>query len=142
MITLDANRVGPWVCERTGAAYVPGAGQALGLERDGELVAGVLFDQFNGRSVCMHVASDGSRAWLTREYLAMCFHYGFCQLGVKKIIGLVDSKNEAALHFDLALGFRIEKSIADAGRTADLVILSMTKEQCRWLKLAERYPWH
>lgn len=138
-IVCDVERLGPWVCERTGATYVPGSSTGIGLERGGSLVAGVLFDQFTGGSVCMHVASDGTRAWMTREYLGYCFAYPFRQLGVKKIIGLVDSTNERALAFDKALGFKVEHVIEDAGKTGSLVILSMSRKDCRWLDIGERY---
>jgi hypothetical protein len=55
------ERIGPWVSEKTGGRWSPGRGTAIGLEKDGELVAGVLYDDFNGANVLMHVASDGSR---------------------------------------------------------------------------------
>ncbi len=132
MIVFDVERIGPWVAERTGGSYYPGSGQAIGLERDGKLIAGVLYDNCNGKSVQMHVASDGSRRWMTKEYLHICFDYPFRQLGVRKIIGLVDSENSDALRFDLALGFVVEHVVKDAGRYGDQVILSMTPEQCRW----------
>lgn len=139
MIVTDVSRVGPWVCERTGGKFEPGCSAAIGWEEDGELRAGVLYDQFNGRSICMHVASDGSRKWMTREYLWVCFDYPFHQLGVNRIIGLVDSTNEQALRFDLALGFKVECEIEDAGKTGSLVILSMSKDSCRWLRIGERH---
>lgn len=114
----------------TGGEY-HGGGQGIGLERDGDLIAGVLYDNFNGRSVCMHVAGVGN--WLNRGYLKRAFDYPFNQLKVGKLIGLVDSKNKAALRFDRHLGFVAEGIIKDAGRTGDLHILTMTREQCRYL---------
>lgn len=142
MIVTDLLRVGPWVCARTGGKFEPGCSSAIGWEEGGELRAGVLYDQYNGRSICMHVASDGSRRWMTREYLAYVFSYPFRQLKVKKILGLVDSTNENALSFDKALGFKVEHVIEDAGKTGSLVILSMSEADCRWLKLGARYSWH
>jgi RimJ/RimL family protein N-acetyltransferase len=133
VITTDKDRVGPWVCERTGGLYEPSTSSAIGIERDGKLVGGVLFDMFNGRSICMHVASDGTGHWLTREFLTTCFSYPFLQLGVEVIIGLVDSTNEAALRFDKALGFKVEHTIENAGKTGNLVLLSLAKANCRWI---------
>ena len=68
-IIYDAERIGPWVCERAGGTWIPGRGTAIGLERDGEIVAGVLYEDFNGANVVMHVASDGTAQWMTPEYL-------------------------------------------------------------------------
>lgn len=141
MIVTDAPRIGPWVCERTGGTYEPSTSAAIGWERDGELVGAVLYDQFNGRSICMHVASDGSRSWLTREFLSAVFSYPFHQLGVNQIMGLVDSTNTDALAFDKALGFEVECEIADAGKTGNLVILAMPKGKCRWLNIGARHGW-
>ena len=133
MIVFDAARIGPWVCERTGGQWV-GDGACIGLEKDGQLVAGVIFDQYNGRSACMHVASDGTRQWMTRQYLMVCFDYPFNQLKLNKLIGLVDSTNTDALRFDKNLGFVEEAVIKDAGKHGDLHILTMTRQQCRFLK--------
>lgn len=135
-IVFDAERIGPWVCQRTGGVF-DGLGTAIGLEKNGDLVAGVLYDQYNGRSICMHVAADG-RNWMTREYLRVCFDYPFRQLGVCKIIGMVDSENLAARRFDEALGFELEHSIKNAGQRGDLIIYTMTPAQCRFLNIKER----
>lgn len=135
MIVVDAAKVGPWVCERTGGQYDPACSSAIGWEQDGSLVAGVLYDHYNGRSICMHVAIEKP---VTRGYTRACFAYPFEQLGVQKVVGLVDSTNEKALRFDKALGFVEEGRIADAGKHGDLVFLTMTRQQCRWIKGAQR----
>jgi len=131
VITLDAARVGPWVCERTKGKFEASTSTAIGWEVDDELTAGVLYDMFNGRSVCMHVAIEKP---VTREYTRICFDYPFNQLGVLKVIGLVDSTNTQALRFDKHLGFTEEARIVDGGREGDLVLLTMTRQQCRWIK--------
>lgn len=133
MIVFDAPRIGKWVCERTGGQWIDGIGTAIGLEKDGELIAGVMYDNFNGKSVAMHVAGVGKR-WMTKEYLRICFDYPFNQLKVSKIIGLVDSENSQALQFDAHLGFIEEAVIQGAAPKGDLHILTMTRAQCRWLK--------
>lgn len=132
MITFGED-VARWVAERTGGKYFAGSGQGIGWQKNGNLIAGVLFDNYTGRSVQMHVAAIGKR-WMVREYLNFCFRYPFEQLRVEKIIGLVDSTNADALRFDRHLGFTDEAVIADAGRHGDIIILSMTRGQCRFLK--------
>jgi len=134
VIVFDNSRVCHWVAQRTGGSYYEGSGQGIGLVRDDRLIAGVLYDDFTGQSVQMHVASDGSRRWMNREFLRISFDYPFNQLKVKKVIGLVDSTNQAALDFDHNLGFVTEAIIKDAGKHGDMHILSMTRGQCRFLK--------
>ncbi len=113
---------------------MPGCGTAIGLEKHGRLVAGVLFDNFNGANVNMHVASDGSKNWMSREYLWYCFHYPFRQLGVKRITGVVAESNKAAQSFDEHIGFELETRLKDAAPDGDLLIYVMTPDKCRWLE--------
>lgn len=131
MIVFDASRIGPWVCERTGGKFEPTTSTAIGMEEDGKLTAGVLYDMHNGRSICMHVAVEKP---VSRRFTWMCFDYPFNQLKVEKVMGLVDSTNEKALLFDKKLGFTQEACIAGAGKHGDLLILTMTRPQCRWIK--------
>lgn len=124
------RRVGDWVCARTGGSgYVEGV--AIGWERNGQLTAGVLVDHYNGASACLHVAGDGKK-WLTREFLYFVFGYVFEQLKLNVVIGLVPSWNTQALRFDLHLGFVEKCRIPGAVPDGDLVILTMTRGQCRW----------
>lgn len=133
MIVFDTPRIGEWVCARTGGKFEASTSTAIGFETDGALTAGVLYDMFNGRSICMHVAIEKP---VTREFTRTCFDYPFNQLKVHKVLGLVDSTNAAALRFDKHLGFVEEARIEGAGKTGDLVILTMTRDQCRWIKEA------
>jgi RimJ/RimL family protein N-acetyltransferase len=122
-----------YVARETSGEYYAGSGQGIGIERDGEIVCGVMFDQHNGRSVQIHVAlKPGAR--MTKEWLHTLFWYAFCQLKVTKIIGIVESTNLAALKFDRHIGFRDEAVIRDAGRDGDLIILSMIKNDCKYLR--------
>lgn len=131
IVTGDDQRIGPWICARTGGNYVEGT--AIGLEKDGELVAGVLYDEWNKASIRMHVAAEGKN-WLNRDYLWFCFHYPFEQLKVRKLIGVVASSNAQALKFDKHLGFVEEWRISEAHPEGDLVVLTMTRQQCRYLE--------
>lgn len=133
-IVYDEKQVvGAWVCERTGGVWSPADSEAIGLVRDGLLVAGVLFDHFNGRSIAMHVAGHGMR-WCTRAFLRACFGYAFVQLGVHKVLGLVDEANVRAQRLDEHLGFHLEARITDAAPGGDLLIYSMTAATCRFLE--------
>lgn len=132
IIVNQDHLVGPWVCDRTGGNYVPGDSTTMGLAEDGALIGGVLFDHYNGRSIAMHVAGEG-RKWLNREFIHACFSYAFDQLKVHKVIGMVPSTNTDALRFDYKLGFIKEATIEDAVPYGDLILLTMTRDQCRWL---------
>ncbi len=132
ILTGRDELVGPWVCKRTGGEWWPGMGTAIGLEQDGKLIAGVLYDNYNGANIQMHVAGEGRR-WLNRDYLRFCFHYPFNQLKVKRITGIVPSVNDDALKFDTHIGFRYETTLRDAHPDGDLIVLVMRREDCRWI---------
>lgn len=102
-----------------------------------ELLGGVIFPNFTGSSIEMHVAGF-TPTWLSRDFLWCVFHYPFVQLGCRRVFGLVPGDNLRALTFDLKLGFVTEAVIPDVYPDADLHILSMTREQCRWLKVKPR----
>jgi len=122
-----------WVASKTESGYHPGLSRGIGIEKDGNIVCGVTFENHNGRSVQIHVALEpGAR--MTREWLFVLFDYAFRQLAITKIIGVVDSTNTAALKFDKHIGFVEEHVIKDAGKYGDLHILTMTRQQCRFLK--------
>jgi RimJ/RimL family protein N-acetyltransferase len=71
---------------------------------------------------------------VTRRAISAVFEYPFYQLGVKKVLGFVNSENLKALSFDLRLGFEVEAIVNDVYERGDLYILSMTREKCRWLR--------
>lgn len=136
LVYEDDERVGRWIAERTQGEWRPGS-KCIGLERNGQLVAGMMADWFNGASCYLHVAAEG-RNWLNRDFIWHCFHYVFRQLGCNVAIGIVSSDNEAALRFDTHLGFTELARVPEGDPHGDLVILTLTKTQAeRWLSLKE-----
>lgn len=127
------ERIVHWVAERTEARAGFGVAQGIGWVRDGEILAGVVYCNFNGANIDMHVAAVPGRRWLTREYLWFCFFYPFYQCGVKRITGLVPASNEDARKFDEHLGFTLEARLKDAHPTGDILVYRMFKNDCRWL---------
>jgi RimJ/RimL family protein N-acetyltransferase len=82
----------------------------------------------------MHVASDGSRHWMTPAYMAACFRYPFLQLGVNRVSGLVRADNKDAQRFDEALGFKLEGVLRQgAADGSDLFLYGMLRSECRYL---------
>lgn len=142
-IAFGYERVlGDWIASRTGGTFVHGEARTIGLLDNGEPIAGVLYDQYNGASIGMHVAAEPGARWMTREFLRVCFAYPFEQLGVRKIIGLVGSGNTRARAFDEHLGFVLEATLKEAHPDGDLLVYSMTRSQCRWLDLNKRHRLH
>lgn len=141
LILLEPSIVGPWTAEKLGCTWWPGPATAIGLmEASPEgvperLVAGAIFSDYNGAAVQVHLAAEPGAKWMTKAYLGFCFQYAFNQLGVNKVLGYVGSANEAAQRFDEHIGFRLETTIPGAHKDGTLLIYSMTREECRWLKI-------
>ncbi len=111
--------------------------KGLGLEKDGELIAGVVYEGFNGVNVWMHVAAEPGAKWLTRDYLRYCFHYPFVELGCKRVSGYVEDSNEFAKRFDEHLGFQREAVLKGAASDGgDVILYVMRREECRYVPLA------
>lgn len=98
--------VGRWVAAQTGGCFSPDTATTLGLQRDnGEIVAGVMYENWNKRSVTAHMAITGR---ITRKYIGVIFRYAFHQCGVDKVILPVSSGNSKSIAFVKHLGFTEE----------------------------------
>ena len=135
LITDDRERVSKWVAERVNYRGDYTNRASIGLEQDGELIAGILIDSYvRGARCSMHCAGEGRR-WLNREFLFACFDFAFRQLDCKVIINTVDSDNEASLRFTEHIGFSEVARIPEGGGDCDLVIFAMQRKTCRWLNM-------
>lgn len=113
--------------------------KAIGQMRNGLIAGVVVFDNFSPYDVNVHVASDGSKRWITKELVYEVFAYPFVQLGLNRITGLVAAKNEAALRFNLHFGLKVEGRCRNALPDDDLIILGMIREECPYIPKEYRY---
>jgi len=138
----DVDLLGPWAWKLMGSGeWHPQGKSALGeANDDGTIKWAVIYDGYEPEgSIHIHIAIDNPK-YVTRQAISAVFEYPFYQLGVKKVLGIVNSENHNALTFDLRLGFQIEHVIKDAYDRGDMYILSMTLEQCRWIR-GKDYGW-
>jgi len=132
-LCLDAEIVGPWVCERAGGVWVRGRGTAIGkLNSSGQMVAGVLYEDFNGANIMCHIAGIG--AWADRQYLRTIFDYPFRQLGVKRITAPVAATNAKSINIVIRMGFTLECTLAQATPEGDMHLFRMWRDECRFIK--------
>jgi RimJ/RimL family protein N-acetyltransferase len=115
--------------------WFPEGKSALGeLNDDGTPKWAAVYDHYEeGGSIQIHIAIDNPK-YVTRQAICACFEYAFYQLGVKKVLGIVNSENERALTFDMRLGFKLEAIIEGVYKMGNMYVLSMTRQQCRWLR--------
>lgn len=146
MSLLIGSAVVDWVAKRTNeygsftGAQGSNTAQGLGWVRNGQIVAGVVYAEWNGPNVVCHIASDGSRRWLTREFLWTIFDYPFNQLECRRITVCVGEGNSNSRRFVEHLGFELETTLRAAHPTGDLLVYSMFSESCKWISAATCKP--
>lgn len=77
--------------------------------------------------------------WLNRVLLGAYADYCFNVLSVSRIVGIIPSGNSKALRLEKHLGFREEAIIKGLftyeGKEQPGVVLSLTKDRCKYLNL-------
>lgn len=132
---VSDHSVGYWVSGLSGSGhYNPALSQAIGLVKDGQPQAGVVFTDYNGRSMVVHQAIQGK---INRNFLHEISNYAFNQCRVEKLIGPIDSSNEKAIKLVQNMGFKEEARIKDAHPKGDMILFTLVKSDCRFL--GERY---
>ena len=136
-IIVQGQEVGEWVCEKAGGQWNPLC-QAIGQVSDGKFVIGVLYNGYTGSSISIHSRCD-IPAKVSREFYWAIFNYPFNVLKVKRLTGLVSTANLKAQKLDEHLGFERETVIKDYFPDGDGIVYIMRSENCRFLKLGDRY---
>lgn len=122
LIFDEKERVGSWVADQVGQRSTWGSFYAMGAEVNGELVSGVVFNNFNESNATAHIAcSKPNKLFL--ELLDHSALYAFKHCGLKRLTGLVEADNEKALKLDQHIGFEIEGVMRQAGSTGQDVIV-------------------
>lgn len=127
------QRVVSFVEARVGGQF--GKCLAVGWEdENGQVVAGAVFEKFNGFNVFFHGAADTGKLY-SRVFLAAIAHLAFVELGARMITTVTSSSNKSALNWDRVFGFEEEGRLCGAAHDGtDSVYLVLRKDKCRWLK--------
>lgn len=112
-----------------------GGMKGIGLEKDGELIAGALYEGFNGQNVWVHLAGKPGKRWMNREFLWYGFHYPFNEMGVKRLSGYVNASNTDARRLNEHFGYQEEARLKGAAPDGgDVILYVMWRENCRFLE--------
>ena len=137
MIVVNNPDLGDWIAHRAGFTYNTRADVNFCRVVGNQPIGGVVFTNYTGASIFIHAAGD-SRWWADRDMLWVTFHYPFVQLGVDILFGSVPSTKPDVIAWDKKLGFKDCTTLQGAIPNGDLVILSMRREDCRWLSVKPR----
>jgi RimJ/RimL family protein N-acetyltransferase len=124
-----------WVAKRTSEFGNFGASVGIGMEDEAGLIAGVVFADWNGPNIVAHIASDGSKRWMTKHYLWMIFDYPFNQVKATRITCLIGEGNKESRNLCEHFGFTLETTLESAHPSGDLLVYRMWKKDCPWFSL-------
>lgn len=127
--------VGKWVAARVPGYALSAASTALGVVRGGKMVAGVIYERFNGVHCEATIAAATGSSWASRRVLHRIFAYPFLQLGCEAISVCVAMTNLPSMNLATKLGFAPEALVTFAAHDGStLVILKAHRETCRWIR--------
>lgn len=122
-----------WIARQIPWAESFGKCASIGVCGDDGLIAGCVYNEFDGRNVAASIAATDKR-WCTREVLRTLFAYPFNQLRVHRMTALVPSKNEKSIKLCRGLGFRHEGTVRELfSRRNHGLAFGMLRSECRWL---------
>lgn len=108
--------------------------RAIGLRRDGHLVAAAVYDGFNGQNIWVHLAGIPGKRWMTREFLRAGFAYPFLVCGVQRLSGYVNASNTEARRLNEHFGYQVEAILRGAAHDGgDVLIYVMWRKDCRYV---------
>lgn len=129
----ERERVGRWVAQGGDPLARYGNYYAMGAERDGDLVAGIVIDHvLEGANGFAHITITKPGKDL-HALLRAFFDYAFNQCNLKRVTGMCPSVWPKVLAFDKKIGFEEEFVIKDGFPGGDMVVLVMRPETCKWL---------
>ncbi len=110
----------------------------LALLQDHKILCVVVFADYSGHSVTLHIVAETGKQWMTRRFLFAVFDYAFRQLGVRRITVPVVATNTQSLRFVKHLGWKEEGRLRRGSKDgSDIVVFGMLKEECRFLRMRD-----
>lgn len=135
ILVYGADRaVMEWVRQRT--PWIDGFGhaRAIGIAKDGSLIAGAVFANYRKTNIEVTIAADDP-SWCRKGVLAALFGYVFLQLRCRRMTAIIPATNERSLRLCTGLGFTEEGRHPGLFSDGDVGIsCGLLRENCRWLK--------
>lgn len=132
--TYDLDRVMAFLLENGSRPARQSNQVAMGMLKDGEMVAGVIFDNVGKHNAWLHIAAKPGGKWLIRSAIARPFIYAFKVCKLDRISGYIAASNTRTRRFVEHLGFHQEAVLKGAAEDGgDIVIYAMFSKDCRYV---------
>lgn len=130
-LIADSSRIQQWMHERSRLPILKEF-HGIARELDGKIVSAFGYDHFQDHGCALHAVNE-HRQGFSRALLQKAFEVPFVQWNYQHLVGMIGTDNAKSLTLARRLGFR------EVGIIPDFMWIGMMrKDQCRWLKLAER----
>jgi RimJ/RimL family protein N-acetyltransferase len=129
-IATNKEVVGVWIAHHINMIWKPEGTETVGLMRNGALVAGVMYEDWNTQSITAHIAIKGL---INRQFLHVIFDYPFNQLKVNKIVAPVLSSNLKSINLVKKMGFTEHARLKDIHPSGDMIFFVIDKTACKYL---------
>lgn len=137
MLLFGADQqIAAWVGGQVGIRDF-GPASAIGVVRDGSVVAGAVFNNFVWPSIEITFASTTPR-WATRDTIRAILTYPFVQLNCRRLTAITKATNQPTRAFLCRLGFEIEGFHPCFFPDADAISFGLLRRNCRWISEENR----
>lgn len=126
------EEIGKWVAAKVDPDWQEDD-LAVGVERDGVLVAGALLNEFNGSNICAHLRCDTPYG-LTREFLTTVFDLAFHDVQARRLTAPVVQNTPGIFEVLLKMGFKCEAILKDYCNRGHLYMMVMWPADCKYLE--------
>ena len=120
--------IAKWVMDKVGN-WNPNM-TAIGEVKDDRIIAGIAFETQNTKRLWGHSRVESSPS---KQFWVMTADFIFNQAGCNAFSAIVDPTNIKAVRLNKHIGFVVECVLKDAGDNGDLFIMTLFKENCRFL---------
>lgn len=134
MIEFNVRAHGERIATELGLSLDPHRDQVISRSDRHGLLGGVIYRDFTGASVQMHVVGFDP-TWINKDMLWVAFHYPFEQLQCGKVFGQVPETNHHAIDFNRRLGFKEVVRIPGVYLDGSCVLMEMVRDDCKWLRI-------
>ena len=132
MLILDFDHVAPWVSGHVGCPIPSFGGGAIGWERDGQLVCGVMYEHYTGPCITATIVVEQG-AIITKEFVHAIFHYPFVHLKCEQMLAYIADDNLKSKSLVEHMGFYEVARIGGVFPEGAMLIYMMKRGMCRFL---------
>lgn len=118
-----------------------GPHSSLGVFEDGELIAGMIYHNWDEHSEVMEISGGSTtKRWLQPPVLHALFDFPFRQVGAQMVVMRVSDKDRSLVRLLKRFGFTGVLVPRLRGRHKDEWVLTLTDDCWSKLDIAKRYP--